>query len=54
MMQDAQQLAYSLSQAEAGWTWRIYDEDGETVASGAVADRQAAQAAINAKLGDNR
>jgi hypothetical protein len=50
-MQDAPQLAYSLSQAEAGWTWHVYDEDGETVASGADEDRQAAQAAVNAMLG---
>jgi hypothetical protein len=53
-MQDAPQLAYSLSQAEAGWTWRVYDEDGETVASGADSDRQAAQAAVNAMLCDKR
>jgi len=51
-MQDAPQLAYSLSQAEAGWTWQVYDEDGETVASGADTDRQAAQAAVNAMLNE--
>ena len=49
-MQSVQQFAYSLSQAEAGWTWRVYDENGETVASGADFERQAAQAAINAML----
>ena len=53
-MQNAPQLAYSLSQAEAGWTWHVYDEDGETVASGADSDRQAAQAAVNAMLNDKR
>ena len=50
MMQSTQQLAYCLSQADGGWIWRIYDEDGRIVASGADADRQAAQAAVNARL----
>jgi hypothetical protein len=49
-MQSVQQLAYSLSQAEAGWTWHVYDENGDTVASGADSDRQAAQDAVNATL----
>ena len=25
-------FAYSLAHAECGWAWRIFDEDGETVA----------------------
>jgi hypothetical protein len=45
-----QQLAYTLSQAEAGWTWHVFDENGETIASGADSDRQAAQAAVDATL----
>jgi hypothetical protein len=49
-MQDAPQFAFTLSQVERGWTWKIYDECGETVASGADADRQAAMAAVNAQL----
>jgi hypothetical protein len=49
-MQDAPQLAYTLSQAERGWTWKVYDEGGETIASGADFDRQAALAAVNAEL----
>ena len=52
-MQSVQQLAYTLSQAEAGWTWRVFDENGDTVASGADSDRQAAQAAVNARLLDS-
>jgi hypothetical protein len=52
-MQDAPRLAYTLSQAEAGWTWQVYDENGETVASGADFDRQSALAAVNAELAAN-
>ncbi|MBS0360280.1 MAG: hypothetical protein JSR98_02775 [Proteobacteria bacterium] len=43
-------LAYSLSQAEEGWRWSVYDEDGVTVANGADADRDAAQAAVDSAL----
>lgn len=50
MMQSAPQLAYCLSQAEGGWIWRIYNEDGHIVASGEHVDRQAAQSAVNARL----
>ncbi len=49
-MQEARAFAYSLSQAETGWLWSVYDEDGETVARGADASRAAAQAAIDAML----
>jgi hypothetical protein len=52
-MQDAPQFAFTLSQVERGWTWKVYDELGETVASGADLDRQAAMAAVNAKLASN-
>ncbi|HEY3950345.1 hypothetical protein [Phenylobacterium sp.] len=43
-------LAYSLSQAEEGWRWSVYDEDGVTVADGSDADRDAAQAAVESAL----
>lgn len=49
-MREARSFAYSLSQREDGWTWRVYDEDGVTVADGAHADREAAQAAVNRML----
>jgi hypothetical protein len=49
-MQDAPKFAFTLSQVERGWTWKVYDEGGETVASGAVSDRQSAMAAVNAEL----
>lgn len=39
-------FAYSLSHVESGWTWRIYDEDGETVASGQTLSQSGAQAAV--------
>lgn len=43
-------LAYSLSHAEDGWRWSVYDEDGVTVADGANIDRDAAQAAVDSAL----
>jgi hypothetical protein len=49
-MSDAVSLAYSLSQAEEGWRWSVYDLDGVTVADGAGADREAAQAAVECAL----
>jgi hypothetical protein len=45
-----QSLAYSLSQVEEGWRWSVYDEDGVTVAGGALASRDAAQAAVELTL----
>jgi hypothetical protein len=38
--------AYSLSQVENGWRWSVYDEDGVTVAGGADANRDGAEAAV--------
>lgn len=49
-MPEAPSFAYSLSQVENGWRWRVYDEDGETVAGGADASRAAAQAAVELTL----
>jgi hypothetical protein len=46
-MREPRSFAYSLSQVEDGWNWSVYDEDGVTVARGAHADRDAAQAAVN-------
>lgn len=43
-------LAYSLSQAEDGWRWCVYDEDGVTVADGALPSQAAAQAAVESTL----
>lgn len=45
-----QSLAYSLSQVEEGWRWSVYDQDGVTVAGGALASRDAAQAAVDQTL----
>lgn len=49
-MRELKSFAYSLSQAEDGWLWRVFDEDGVTVAQGAHANQDAAQAAVNAML----
>jgi hypothetical protein len=49
-MQDATSYAYTLSQEHEGWRWRVYDEDGQTVAGGAGASRAAAQAAVESML----
>jgi hypothetical protein len=45
-MHDAPSLAYSLSQREDGWVWRVYDEEGVDVAGGADDSRAAAEAAV--------
>ncbi len=45
-----QSLAYSLSQFEDGWRWSVYDEQGVTVADGAHASRDAAEAAVESTL----
>ena len=50
VMREARSFAYSLSQAENGWRWSVYDEDGRTVARGADASRAAAQAAVESML----
>ena len=50
-MPESRSFAYSLSQREDGWSWSVYDEDGETVARGADASRSAAQAAVDRMLG---
>lgn len=39
-------FAYSLSHEERGWTWQVFDVDGETVAAGAQTSQSDAQAAI--------
>ena len=49
-MFEPRSFAYSLSQREDGWVWRVYDEDGETVADGAHFNRAAAQAAVDRML----
>ena len=43
-------FAYSLSQVEEGWRWSVYDADGVTVADGAHASRDAAEAAVASTL----
>lgn len=43
-------FAYSLSHEELGWTWRVMDEDGQTVATGAHASQSDAQAAVEATI----
>jgi hypothetical protein len=49
-MSEPRSFAYSLSQAEDGWRWRIYDEDGETVADGSHATQAAALAEVQSML----
>lgn len=49
-MREGPSFAYSLSQFETGWRWRVYDEDGMTVAGGADPSRDAAQAAVELTL----
>lgn len=49
-MQHEPLFAYSLSQVENGWRWCVYDQDGITVAGGADASRDRAQAAVDLLL----
>lgn len=49
-MQEARSFAYSLSQHEDGWAWRVVDENGVTVADGERATRDDAQAAVERTL----
>lgn len=49
-MQTSPSFAYSLCQVEEGWRWSVYDEDGVTVARGADASRDEAQAAVESML----
>lgn len=49
-MMEARSFAYSLSQAEDGWRWQIYDEDGVTVADGSHPTQDAALAEVHNKL----
>ncbi|MES3030373.1 MAG: hypothetical protein V4820_21255 [Pseudomonadota bacterium] len=43
-------FAYSLAHAESGWAWRIFDEEGETVAQGLGLSQSAAQAAVESAI----
>jgi hypothetical protein len=49
-MSESSSFAYSLSQVEEGWRWRVFDEDGVTVADGAHRSRDAAEAAVASML----
>jgi hypothetical protein len=53
-MQEARGFAYSLCQVEDGWRWRVFDEDGVTVAGGADSSRAAAEAAVELMLQSDR
>ena len=49
-MREGMSLAYSLSQDENVWRWRVYDEDGVTVADGSHETQAAAMAAVQSML----
>lgn len=44
--------AYSLSQAEQGWTWRVYDEAGEIVGAGQRKTQHSAEAAVKRTISE--
>lgn len=39
-------FAYSLREEERGWSWRVYDRDGEIVAAGEALSKALAQGAV--------
>ena len=43
-------FAYSLAHAESGWAWRIFDEDGETIAQGVDLSQSDAQASVESAI----
>lgn len=49
-MREVKCLAYSLSHDDDVWRWSVYDEDGVTVADGAHASQDGAQAAVEVTL----
>lgn len=49
-MREVRTFAYSLSQADDGWRWRVVDEDGVTVADGAHGSQADAHAAVRSTL----
>jgi hypothetical protein len=44
--------AYSLSQAEQGWTWRVYDEAGEIVRAGQRKTQHSAEVAVKRAINE--
>lgn len=40
--------AYSLCQTDSGWMWRLFDEDGVTIADGSAPDQASAQKSVMA------
>jgi hypothetical protein len=40
--------AYSLSQTDSGWMWRLFDEDGVMIADGSAPDQATAQKGVMA------
>ena len=49
-MLESQSFAYSLSHDDDVWRWRVYDEEGVTVAKGVHPTQSAAQAAVEQLL----
>jgi hypothetical protein len=39
-------FAYSLCQADDGWTWRLWDETGDVIAAGDAPDQLSAQSRL--------
>lgn len=49
-MREPRSFAYSLSHDDDVWRWSVYDEEGVTVAGGAHATQDLAQAAVFSTL----
>ncbi|CAN7337963.1 hypothetical protein LJR219_001870 [Phenylobacterium sp. LjRoot219] len=45
-------FAYSMCQAEQGWTWRLWDETGDVVAAGEAPDQSSARTRLREAFED--
>ena len=49
-MPEPRSFAFSLSQVEDGWRWRVFDENGTLVARGETSSQDGARAAVDRAL----
>lgn len=47
-------LAYAIDAADTGWRWRVFDVEGELIATGMAASQADAEAAVLAAFDSRR